>query len=102
MEYRNSSIDFYYANGSEVYKGVHCIVEITSDVCVVRYDQETGVAVRWEGKAKGAGHYELQLLTSGIGRKRATLHRFAHAQILEGFGQDQWNEFMWRIHLKEQ
>ena len=62
---------------------------------VVTYDDPDG-QVFYSGRDLGSGHFRL---TFPKRQAEATLHRFSHSKILEGYWREAGDEGMWRIRL---
>lgn len=71
-----------------------CVVKITDEEILVEYEDE-GLQ-QYRGRNDGSGHF---LLTAPELEGRASLHRFADADLLEGSWTEGGYRGMWRIEL---
>lgn len=94
--YKNCQMDTLRYDGTA--DNEPCQVRIDNDTIVVTYEEEPGLFISYKGKANGAGHYEL--LASDV-NGRATLHRFAGGNFLEGYWIEGGGKGMWRIMLQK-
>lgn len=92
--FKNSEIESFNAD----YKA-KCDVKIDGSKILVTY-QDSGRWLKYEGEEveNDPGHYKLTSRDTG---GRATLHRFAEDNYLEGFWIEGGHQGMWRIFLNE-
>ena len=57
--YKKSLIDIHHSD-RESDVGIACIVKISRDRCIVKYDDETRAVWIWTGNSNGPGHYLLK------------------------------------------
>ena len=76
-----------------------CEVRIDGKNIVVSYkEDEEQLRVIWNGTEDGVGHY---ILSREDGQGSASLHRFKDGIFLEGWWEEQGDEGMCRIEVRE-
>ena len=92
--YRKSSMEMFSTDGQWSHP---CEVRIDGRHIAVSY-KDNGIIILYEGPELEPGHFELR--AKGVVGK-ATLHRFANDEMLDGWWLENGNEGMWRISLDE-
>lgn len=90
-----SLMDTYRGDGASY--SDPCVVVIEEGVIDVTYGFEDGCSIRYHGKEHEPGHFQLQC--PGV-QGKATLHRFARGNRLEGWWNEEGHEGMWCITLR--
>ncbi|ESY01396.1 hypothetical protein [Mesorhizobium sp. LNJC405B00] len=94
--FKNCTMTMFTAEGEWDW-GDSCEVRISDGSIAVSY-RDDGQLVVYEGPELEPGHFKLQFSAMN---GRATLHRFAGADILEGHWIEGGNQGMWRIQLDD-
>jgi hypothetical protein len=98
MRYTSVRIDLGYFDQRPIDRVRKAVVEIGMRTILVEW-WEGSRALRYEGVRNGQGHF---LLRSDNGAGSATLHRFQHSTILEGFWTRDGKNGFWRVHLPQE
>lgn len=99
IQYLNAKLDIYHSS-AEPDLDIDCIVELSPNECIVRFDEfHSGSLspVCWKGNAQSPGHYVLQEICR---EGRATLHQVPESIYLEGYWKERGYHGMWRVTLK--
>lgn len=99
MRYTNALIEKGYFDERPILRVRDVVVDIGVRTILVEW-REVSRVQRYEGVRTGQGHF---LLRSDEGAEGdATLHRFQHSTILEGFWKRNGKSGFWRIHLPDE
>jgi hypothetical protein len=93
--FKKCTMETYYADDSAMQEWP-CQVRLDKGSIAVSYE-DNGVPVVYEGTEEGTGHFKL---ASGSPRGSATLHKFADADVLEGWWSESGQLGMWRVFLE--
>ena len=97
MKYPNAWIERAYFDDRPARRFDDARVEIEARTIVVEW-RDGDQTVRYQGARNGQGHF---LLHGEDHQDNATLHRFEHSVILEGFWKHHGDSGFWRVHLPE-
>ena len=92
--YRNCTMEMFDAKGQWE---LPCEVRISDGSIAVSYNRG-GVPKVYEGPETEPGHFKMTCDSIG---GRATLHRFAGDDLLDGWWIEEGYEGMWRVTLEE-
>jgi len=95
--YQQSKMDTVYYDGDVAAEGDACEVKIGNGEIVVSYEEGGGFAV-YKGEEVSEGHFILEYPEN---KGKASLHRFANSNTLEGFWVEGGAKGFWRIYLEK-
>ncbi len=95
--YQQSKMDTVYYDGDVAEEGDDCEVKIGNGEIVVSYEEDGGFAV-YKGEEVSEGHFVLEYPEN---KGKASLHRFANSNTLEGFWVEGGVKGFWRIYLEK-
>lgn len=94
--FKNSTMETFYGSDDGVGEA-DCEVRFQGGEIIISYATDDGHDI-YRGIEEGAGHYRL---TRDGGGGKATLHRFAGDDVLDGYWIEDRSTGMWRITLGE-
>lgn len=98
MKWESSKAEVYYGD-SRPSETSDCNVSLEAGSLKIIYEIDDG-EVRWIGTDLGGGHFDLR--AHGAVTGRASMHMMTpKSRFLEGWWQEDGEEGMWRISLKE-
>jgi hypothetical protein len=96
----DATYDTLFFDGWPPHTGRACQVLFDGGHIQVRYVDGEGNTVQFVGTEKGPGHFELTARKAD-GDSKATLHKFAASNVLEGSWYEGNVHGMWRIRMTE-